>query len=434
MIRALTQRFSRVPVRQLSGYIGGVAVRGSEVLGKFVLYMLVARELGAHDSGLFFLCFTWVGLAATAARMGFERAMMRHIPAELAVGETRAAKSALLIGMMATGAGGIVMGIVTALVAAPAARWVFHQPDLATPLAWAGLMLVPQTMLVSVACALIGLKRGVLAQLFQNTLWPILTLIALLLGAKELLPLLLALTGALTLCALAGAAAIYRERRQFNTTSVTMPSSDREVLPPIWRTALPLCMVELIQISLNSLPMLALGAFASAADVGAFSVANRISMLIWVVSLSIGTISAPLFAEYHRLRQMDKLRAANRLTRRTVTILGLPAVLAMMIVPGWLLGLIGHDFTIAAAPLMVMSIGQMVNCLTPCQDILLAMTGHGRTLRLINILQLIVCVALGAALIPLYGMMGAAILTTIFTALGAIGTTVAARRLLPEGC
>lgn len=424
-----------MPMRQLTGYVGGVAVRGSEVLGKFVLYMLVARELGAHDSGLFFLCFTWVGLAATAARMGFERAMMRHIPAELAVGETRAARQALFIGLLATAGGGIVMGVVTAAVADPAARWIFHQPDLATPLAWSGLMLVPQTMAVSVACALIGLKRGVVAQFIQNTLWPILTLVALLLGAKTLLPLLLALTGALTLCALASGALIYRERHQFDGSApASALPQGREILPPIWRTALPLCMVELIQISLNSLPMLALGAFASAAEVGAFSVASRISMLIWVVSLSIGTISAPLFAEYHRLGQMKKLREANRLTRRSVTILGLPAVLAMMIVPGWLLGLIGSDFVIAAVPLMVLSIGQLVNCLTPCQDIFLAMTGHGRTLRLINILQLIVCVGLGAALIPLYGMMGAAILTTVFTALGAIGTTAAARRLLPEGC
>jgi O-antigen/teichoic acid export membrane protein len=250
-----------------------------------------------------------------------------------------------------------------------------------------------------------------------------------------LLPLLLALTGALALCAITGAVFIYRERRQFVPGTIApVTPEDREILPPIWKTALPLCMVELIQISLNSLPMLALGAFASAADVGAFSVANRISMLIWVVSLSIGTISAPLFAEYHRLRQFDKLREANRVTRRAVTILGLPAVLAMLIVPGWLLGLIGHDFTVAAVPLMVMSIGQGVNCLTPCQDIFLAMTGHGRTLRLINILQLATCIILGAVLIPLYGMMGAAILTTVFTALGAIGTTVAARKRLPEGC
>src|SRR5580698_2086151 len=80
-------------------YLGALASRGMEAVGKFGLYMLAARLMGGHESGLFFLCLTWVNLASTAARMGLERAMSRHIAAELAVGHGHAARRALRSGL-----------------------------------------------------------------------------------------------------------------------------------------------------------------------------------------------------------------------------------------------------------------------------------------------------------------------------------------------
>ena len=66
---------------KFGSYLAGLSVRALEVVGKLALYMLAARALGAAEAGLFFICITWSGLASTAARMGFERAMTRHIAA-----------------------------------------------------------------------------------------------------------------------------------------------------------------------------------------------------------------------------------------------------------------------------------------------------------------------------------------------------------------
>ena len=79
-----------------------------------------------------------------------------------------------------------------------------------------------------------------------------------------------------------------------------------------------------------------------------------------------------------------------------------------------------------------MSVGQLVNCLLSCQDIMLAMTGHGGVLRWLNAAQFVSCCVLCAVLIPPFGMLGAAIATAIFIAQGGIGTTLAVRRLMPR--
>ncbi len=297
----------QVLVRTFGHYAAGLGVRGFEVLGKLGLYILAAAALGAHDAGLFFLCITWVGLLSTIARAGFERAMTRHIAAEIAVGRGRAAGRAMRTGMSVHVATGVAAALFTWATAEFVAGSVFSQPDLARPLALSALLLLPQTMVISVGYVLTGLKRGVAAQLVQNALWPVLTLLALVAGARQLDALILALAAALTLSTLVGAVLIAQRRPALqDRPGAAEPAGD--ALPPLWRAALPLGLVEVVQIGLSALPVLALGIFVDATEVGAFSVAHRISLMIWVVIVSIGTVAAPHFAELHRRGEIDQLR------------------------------------------------------------------------------------------------------------------------------
>ncbi|BBK40396.1 polysaccharide biosynthesis protein [Allostella vacuolata] len=416
-------------VEQFGHYAAGLAVRGIEVVGKFGLYVLAAAVLGAHDAGHFFLVITWVGLASTIARMGLERAMTRHIAAELAVSRGRLALHALVTGVGWTGAGAVAMGIGTWVAAEPMARHVFGQPDLAHPLALAALLILPQTLVISIGYALAGLKRGVAAQVVQNALWPAWTLAALAAGVDRLDHLLYALGASLALSALAGIALIVRARAVFADGDAGEPAAPP--LPSLWRTALPLGVVEVIQVSLNTLPVLVLGVFVDPATLGAFSIAQRISLLVWVVIISIGTVAGPHFAELHRRGEMAALRSRNRRVRLATAVSAVPPIALMLLAPGAILGVIGPGFEAAAPALVILAAGQLVNCLLPCQDVVLAMTGHGRTLQRLNLLQLVVACILSATLIPAFGMTGAAIVGAVTLAQGAIGTTLAVRRLMP---
>ncbi|TWA69955.1 O-antigen/teichoic acid export membrane protein [Azospirillum brasilense] len=415
--------------RALGRYSIGLGLRGVEVVGKLGLYIIAARALGAHDAGLFFLCLTWIGLASTMARLGLERAITRHIAAELAIGQGLAAGRDLRTGMIGTGLAATLAAVVAYALAGPASHLLFGAPDLETPLRLSALVLLPQTLTITLGSALAGLKRGIAAQFVQNALWPVLMLAALLAGISSLDSLILALAGALTLSVLVGMALLARDRHRFTDQPVPADAAasvdDRaEALPSLWHTARPLFIVELVQVSLASLPVLALGVFVDAASVGAFSVANRISMLVWVVVICIGTFAAPNYAELHRRGETSRLLAMNRGVMLTVAALGLPMVSVMMAAPELLLDLIGQGFGSAATALRILAVGQMIHCLLACQDILLAMTGHGRTLRRLNLLQLAVCILLGAVLIPFFGMIGAAVVTALTIAQGAIGTTL----------
>lgn len=429
----LSRAVNLLPVLGLYG--AGIGVRGLEVLGKLGLYMLTAHALGAHDAGLFFLCLTWAGLASTIARMGLDRALTRHVAAELAVGNGRAARADLVSGLTWTMLAGLLAGALTHVLADPAARYLFAEPSLAAPLALAAFAIPPLTLCVVTGSVLAGLKKGVLAQLVQNALWPLLTLLALATVAGRLDSLLTAMIVAMLIAGLCGLVPIVRWFRAADDIAAANSRTDTApaaaALPGLWRTALPLSVVEIIQVSLISLPMLALGAFASAADVGAFSVAHRISMLVLVVVVSVGAIAAPSLAATHRRGEIAELARLNRQMRLLVALFGLPGIAVMALFPAELLNLVGPGFDSASGALLIMAAGQLVLCLLPCQDVVLAMTGHGAYLRTLNIIQFVTCIVLGAALLPLFGAAGAALVAAIAVALGAIGSTLMLRRLMP---
>ncbi|WP_454918189.1 oligosaccharide flippase family protein [Xanthobacter sediminis] len=407
-----------------------LVVRGLEVVGKLGLYMLTARILGVFEAGLFFLCNTWVSAAATVARGGFEKAVMRHIAAELAVGRGPDARKALLEGTLWVTLGGLAVSLATLAAAEPLATYVFKEHALTVPLMISAASILPQTLCIFAAHALTGFQRGVAGQFVQNGLWPILTFGALAIGIHSLHGVLYALAFANIASAALGLVLLLGERHKL--AAAEPGNGPVEHLPALWRTAWPLAIVENVQAALNSIPTVVLAAFASAAAVGGFSVASRITVLIWVVIIAISTIAAPSFAAAHRVHDWDQLRALNRRARLAIAACGVPAIAVMLVVPGWLLHLIGPGFEAAAPALVIMAVGQLINCLLPTQDVMLAMTGHGRVLRWLNGAQLASCIVLCFVLIPPYGMIGAAVATSLFIAQGGIGTTLAVLKLMPK--
>jgi O-antigen/teichoic acid export membrane protein len=421
-----------LPARHLLRYAGALIARGLEVVAKFGLYVLAARRMGGYQAGLFFLCLTWVNLVSTGARLGLERATSRHVAAELAIGDGSAARRTVLTGVAWTALASLFAGVLTWMLASPASLLLFHQPDLTEPLRLAALILPPQSIAFTLGFTLIGLGRGVAGQMVQSAIPPFLSLLALLAGLNQADTVLTAYAASYAVCCCLGFGLVaYEWRRAFANMSATH-ADNPEPLPSLWATARPFLVIELVQSALLSLPVLVLGVFANAVAVSAFSIANRVTMMINTILLSLAMIAAPGFARHHRLGEFTELRRVDRQTRLLAIMVCTPLIAAMLIVPHTLLSLLGGSFADASAALIVLCIGQIVNTLLPTEDMMLAMTGHGAILRRVNLQQLWVCCILCLVLIPWLGLMGAAIVTTISLIQGRIGFSLAVRRAIPE--
>ena len=319
------------------------------------------------------------------------------------------------------------------LAAHPLADVFFHKPEFGMPLVISAAILIPDALAMTAGSALIGLKKPVAALLVQNMLWPLFTFAAVAFGPDQVHYALLATAVCRALPVLAALGFLWGQRHQFGFGTV---APDRQPFPwlptAFWRTAMPLFAVELVQGITITIPILVLGAFVDNAAVGAFSAANRMSMLTWTVLIGVSSVISPHLAEAYHVKRWTDLRTANRTARLTAAAAALPLLIVMLLVPHWLLELVGPGFGIADTALRILAVGQIINASMACQDVLLAMTGHGRTLWLLNMLQLATCLILSVTAIPLLGIVGAAMLMGMVTAQNGLGSMIAARRLVPQ--
>jgi O-antigen/teichoic acid export membrane protein len=407
----------------------GLSVRAVEVLTKLALYMLAARWLGQQESGLLFLAMTWGQLASTASRLGIERALTRLLAAELALGQGLSARRLMLAGGATNALAGVLVGLATFLLAPLAAVHLFHDPDATAPLRASGFVIPAMTVAFTLANILTGLGRTTIAQILQNVSWPVGLLIGLLCGQTNASHLVGTFAVTMGLTVAVGLLVVMRDRDRL-ARDVALPA-DATALPSLRATAAPLYVVELVQVSIASLPVLILGIYVDTASISLFSVAQRASMMALVILISLGTVASPRYAGLHRQRDTG-LGALNRRVQIGGALIGGSLCLVLVLGARPLLSVISAGFVGGAGVLAVLALGQMANALYAAQDILLAMTGHGAVLRLLNLAQLAAILLLSFLLIPRFGLMGAAIATALCTAQGGIGTAMAAGVLVPE--
>ncbi len=410
--------------------LAGLAVRGIEVAAKLGLYIVAAKLLGVAGSGLLFIAMTWGHLGATLSRLGIERALMRLVASEIAVGQGLSARRQILRGIAIVAAVSAGLGLATYLAAPYAAEILFHDPGVAAPLAMSGLVIPAMAVAFTLTGILAGLDRTVASQALQNIFWPVGMLLSLALGAREPAQVIFALALTMIAATVVGALWIRLDRHKL-ARDEALPEGVA-ALPTLGATAGPLYVVEMVQVSIASLPALLLGVFADAAAVSVFSVAQRASMLVHVVLLSLGIVASPRFAALHRTRDAEALSRLNRQMQLAGTVMGGGVCLVLAAGGGFLLSLIGPSFAAGAFLLAIMAAGQFVSALYATQDLLLAMTGNGAALRVLNLLQLTIMLVLAGPLIWQFGAVGAAIVTALATAQGGIGTAATARLLIPE--
>jgi O-antigen/teichoic acid export membrane protein len=185
---------------------------------------------------------------------------------------------------------------------------------------------------------------------------------------------------------------------------------DRKVL---LLTSLPLLFVAFAFQMNGQASLLILGSNASSADVGIFNAALKISMLMNLLLAAINTIVATKISELYAASNQEELRKTIQKTSGLGTALSLPLFLIIVATAPLLLGLFGREFISGSTTLILLAVGQLINVAVGSTNYFLAMTGHQKALAVAIGSGLSINILTGLWLIPLYGIEGAAISTTI---------------------
>ena len=301
----------------------------------------------------------------------------------------------------------VVAGVLFVLAPYVAER-LFAEPGLAGPLRWMLLSIVPFGLLNLLAESLRAVQRIGDASLVQAGLVPGCSAIFFGLlyrfgfGVEGAV---LAYVGATVLVCIFA----YHLWLQAMPGLAQAPVRDGPTPGEILSVSMPMAWIS-ISLAIKSLiDTVILGYFRPAAEVGVYSVAVRVSMLITFMPVAVASFSAPKFATLYQQSAFVAIEQLAQSGTKLVLLLALPVLLVFFLAPAAVLQLFGEHFRSGATVLVILSVGQLVNIVVGFTGLLLLMTRHERQMQWISTVSVLGNLSFCFLLIPSYGMIGAAI-------------------------
>ena len=172
---------------------------------------------------------------------------------------------------------------------------------------------------------------------------------------------------------------------------------------------------ELSVVWFINIPLLLMPQFVSTAQIGIFSVALKLILIVTSVLVVLSSIYGPKFARKYDQNDILGVLSDLRQTQVFSVILYLPLFLIFMLAPQWTMGIFGDEFREGARMLQLMALGQLGFALFGLGDFVLNMIGKERTYFWINLASTALMLTLCLTLIPIYEAQGAALSVAIAT-------------------
>jgi O-antigen/teichoic acid export membrane protein len=387
-----------------------MAGSGSNMVGRLIFNLLVARLLGAGQLGVYFLALSIANVVAVVAVGGFDITLVRNLAHQRTQENWGHFRGTLQFAMRSVAVLG-VLGTIILLVWAPwISNTLFHKPEVATPLRIVSLYIPFYTFEMILLAATQSFKEMKYKAYIESMLNPAVRIVLVgmifLLGGG-LKSLLITYVGTVALCAILAYFALRR----------CLPVNLADFKPVIDRRGLlqyssPLFGVNILTFLIFYADALVLAHFRSSAEVGLYAVCIRLIVITGFALPVVSQIFAPMISELHHRGATAEMEAYFRVVTVWALEFFVPLMLLFIVAPSAILGLFGREFRAAAPCLLILAIGQLVNIITGPVGLILNMSGWTRLQFWNAAVVLTTQTALAFLLVPRYGYMGAAVANT----------------------
>lgn len=366
---------------------------------------ILSWGLGASAVGRFAQAYALLMVLVALAELPFGNGTARFVAMHRADGDAGALRGAVRLGVGGTVVCAAVLAGLVCGLAPWAAHRVFHDAGLVTPLRLVAGSLLPFALADAALTATVGLSRmrpnAVIKLILQPVVWLGVMVVLMALGAG--------LTGAMVALVVSSVIAAVLALRALRRYLGPATHS------PVYRPR-ALCMFSLVSgtawlatLGLVWADTLILGALGSSTEVGVYTVATRAVVLATFVLPASTQAFAPRITDLYERGQTGELQHAYQVVTGWNLTLSLPMFALLVAFPEELLALFGHGYSTAVTVTMVLVAGQLVNAVTGPAGMMLTMSGRPGWGLADNVVTLALNVVLNLALIPAYGIVGAAI-------------------------
>ena len=387
----------------------GISTAGQgagRVLG-YATQSALARGLGRESFGLYTLGVAVVTAAQIISQFGLDNGVVRYVAHYRAQGDTARVRGTILQAVGLTFAFSLVVAVAIFFGAGTIAG--FFDPDL-EPVVRAFAFAVPFFALMSIICwATQGFQTVAYATYTQQILRPLIYLL-LVIGVYFVGASLVGVVAAYVISmALGVLIGLFFLRRLFPPllNFRTRPKFETRAL---FGVSVPMSVSRATQYANNWTAILVLGIFQPAGVVGLFQAAFRTATFATLVRFAFNGIFSPIISNLHAQENTEDLgRLYKDVTRWTFTGAFAIFLLIVLLTSEILTVFGGKEYAAGATALIIVAFAQLFSTSVGPANTMLAMTDNQTVLMIITTIGALTGVAVCFALIPDFGMIGAAI-------------------------
>ena len=389
------------------GSLSVFLIRGFSILAGYIFTFLVAFYYGAEGVGLFSISYTLLAMASLVSVLGFDVASVRLISENKSLENIQAIYLKILKVV-------IPFSLLLSIILFFSSHFISNVLDdnkLIINLRFVCLGILPLSLIFIHSEGLRGMKEVSLYSLLKYAMIPLFASIILLLIDKSKFinfegPIFAYLVSILITFFIS--LFIWIKKNGYSRSAHNSIS-----LKYLLNISIPILLTTSMFHIINWTDTIILGYYNTSHDIGIYNICFKMSMSSSIILFSINSIAAPKFSELYSSKKFIEFKNIIKLSSKIIFWLSIPILLIIAYKADFLLGIFGLDFKDGKIALYVLLFGQFINILCGSVGYILMMTNKQKILRNIMIVATLSNIILNIILIPIYGILGAAISTTV---------------------
>lgn len=373
--------------------------KGLSLLVVYAFYLILTREFGEAITGEFALFFTLLSIGSVFTKLGLDTSIIKQISSRInnKVAEIRSVYTAILSIVLIVS---LALGVITYFLEDVLSNLFLASPSDLFVVLPIGIVLF--SLLSINSEGLRGLQKLSLYSLFQNFSLFGLALIIMLFSRYSIF-----ISFLLSLFVLTGLS--------FILVIKSLPKGEKHKVSKSYllKESFPMFLSNSAFFIMTWADVLMLSYFLSEDQTGIYNNASKVANLNIVFLFAINAIAAPKLAEFNSNQDVNSIKDFTKTTSKYSILLALPILVVILFFSKELLGFFGEKTAEGYIVLIVLACGQFFNAACGSVVNVLNMTGYEKNARNVIVFTTIINLVLNYLLIPEYGILGAAISTSI---------------------
>ncbi len=387
---------------------GGVIFFGRmfEYAGRFALGILMGRFMGAGQYGVYSLADTTLSIIIGISFLGLSAGVVHFIPMFKNRRDDDSLWGTIIIGLgipflVGIGAAIALLGFSNQIID------LLHKPNLLPLLPVVALATPVSILMYAAVQATQGFKKMrykvIAMDIVLTALKLLLTIPLVFVGLDAFRAMTVHTIGTVFACGLI----LYFLNQLFPLHRSI--KSARFNVKQIFAFSLPLYFSQLIAMFGGQIEIIFLGALSTAASVGIFTVASRVSMIGKMFHSSVVTVAMPYVSELYDQHDWKQLGHFYQTVTKWTFAFNLPMFLIVLLFPKPILSVFGDSFISGANTLIILALSSLVGAATGICGVVITMTERTWLNTFNSILDLGSTILLNMWLVPEMGVTGAAL-------------------------